>query len=83
MGANTDEHNADRNSWPDHRAVLRLRPAVRPGQRTSAARLTRRDHKKTLTVDSVVGFTGGLNLADDYAAMEDGGAEFQIAIPLR
>ena len=30
--------------------------------------MTRRDHKKTLVVDSGVGFTGGLNISDDYAA---------------
>lgn len=33
----------------------------------------RRDHRKVLVVDGRVGFTGGLNLADDYAAPEDGG----------
>jgi cardiolipin synthase A/B len=39
-----------------------------------AARLLRRNHRKSLTVDGVVGFTGGLNIANDYAAVEDGGA---------
>ncbi|MBL9037034.1 MAG: cardiolipin synthase ClsB [Archangium sp.] len=33
----------------------------------------RRNHRKSLTVDGVVAFTGGLNLCDDYAAKEDGG----------
>jgi len=33
----------------------------------------RRDHRKILIVDNRVSFTGGLNIADDYAALEDGG----------
>ena len=64
-----------------HRAgarTLAFHPLRFSGKRREIiARLTRRDHKKTLTVDSVVGFTGGLNIADDYAAVEDGGAEFR------
>jgi cardiolipin synthase A/B len=35
--------------------------------------LARRDHRKILVVDDEVGFTGGLNLSDDYASVEDGG----------
>lgn len=37
------------------------------------AKLLRRNHRKCLVVDGAVGFTGGLNIADDYAAVEDGG----------
>ena len=37
------------------------------------ARHRRRNHRKVLVVDGRVAFTGGLNLADDYAAPEDGG----------
>jgi len=37
-------------------------------------RLSHRDHRKIIVVDDAVGFTGGLNIADDYAAIEDGGA---------
>ncbi|HTR51118.1 MAG TPA: phosphatidylserine/phosphatidylglycerophosphate/cardiolipin synthase family protein [Kofleriaceae bacterium] len=33
-----------------------------------------RDHRKILVIDDVVAFTGGLNIADDYAAATDGGA---------
>lgn len=33
----------------------------------------RRDHRKALVVDGRLGFTGGLNLSDDYAAVQDGG----------
>ncbi|HET9622542.1 MAG TPA: phosphatidylserine/phosphatidylglycerophosphate/cardiolipin synthase family protein [Kofleriaceae bacterium] len=36
-------------------------------------RLSHRDHRKVIVVDDRVGFTGGLNIADDYAALEDGG----------
>jgi cardiolipin synthase len=36
-------------------------------------RLSHRDHRKIIVVDDRVGFTGGLNIADDYAAVEDGG----------
>lgn len=35
--------------------------------------LQRRDHRKVLVVDDEVGFTGGLNISDDYAAVADGG----------
>lgn len=37
------------------------------------ARLKRRNHRKALIVDGKVGFTGGLNISDDYAAIEHGG----------
>jgi cardiolipin synthase len=36
-------------------------------------RLSHRDHRKILVVDDRVGFTGGLNIANDYASVEDGG----------
>jgi cardiolipin synthase len=36
-------------------------------------RMLRRNHRKALVVDGEVGFLGGLNLSDDYAAVEDGG----------
>ncbi len=32
-----------------------------------------RDHRKILVVDDEVGFTGGVNISDDYAAVADGG----------
>lgn len=41
--------------------------------REGRSRLARRDHRKALVVDSRVGFTGGINISDDYAAVEDGG----------
>jgi cardiolipin synthase len=36
-------------------------------------RLSHRDHRKLIVVDDRVGFTGGLNIASEYAAVEDGG----------
>ena len=36
-------------------------------------RLSHRDHRKILVVDNAVGFTGGLNIGDDYAPATDGG----------
>ncbi|MDP1916004.1 MAG: phospholipase D-like domain-containing protein, partial [Myxococcales bacterium] len=36
------------------------------------ARLRRRNHRKSLVVDGEVGFTGGLNLSNEYAAVADG-----------
>jgi len=35
--------------------------------------LMRRDHRKILVVDGKVGFTGGLNIGEDYASVADGG----------
>lgn len=36
-------------------------------------RLSHRDHRKIIVVDDEVAFTGGLNIANDYAAIADGG----------
>ncbi len=33
----------------------------------------RRNHRKALVVDGRIAFTGGLNISDDYASLEDGG----------
>ncbi len=40
----------------------------------SIAQHRRRNHRKSLVVDGDVAFTGGMNVADDYAPVEDGGA---------
>jgi cardiolipin synthase len=37
-------------------------------------RLSHRDHRKIVVVDDEVAFTGGLNISNDYASVEDGGA---------
>jgi len=36
--------------------------------------LGHRDHRKILVIDDEIGFTGGLNIANDYASVADGGA---------
>jgi cardiolipin synthase len=41
--------------------------------RFSFTRLSRRDHRKILVVDGSVGFTGGINLARQWAPEEEGG----------
>ena len=35
--------------------------------------LNQRDHQKILVVDDRIGFTGGINIGDEYAPVEDGG----------
>jgi cardiolipin synthase len=36
-------------------------------------RLSHRDHRKIIVVDGEVAFTGGLNISNDYASVDDGG----------
>ncbi len=36
-------------------------------------RLSHRDHRKVIVVDNEIAFTGGLNIANDYAAIAEGG----------
>jgi cardiolipin synthase len=43
------------------------------GLRRVFARVMRRNHRKSLVVDGRIGFTGGLNVSDEYAAVADGG----------
>lgn len=38
------------------------------------SKMSRRNHRKSLIVDGEIGFTGGLNISNDYAAVIDGGA---------
>jgi len=55
--------------------VLEFNP-VAPWRRRfkfSFARLSRRDHRKILVVDGSVGFTGGINLAMQWAPRDEGG----------
>lgn len=53
--------------------VLAFRPMRFAQLGRLVGRLMRRNHRKTLVVDGQVGFTGGLNISDDYAAEVDGG----------
>jgi cardiolipin synthase len=54
--------------------TLAYHPIRFSGQRREIlGRIAHRDHRKALVVDSRVGFTGGINLSDDYAPVEEGG----------
>lgn len=60
-------------------ALLEYHP-VAPWRRRfqlSFTRLSRRDHRKILVVDGNVGFTGGINLADQWAPLEEEGGEWR------
>ena len=41
--------------------------------------LFRRDHRKTLVCDGWVAFTGGVNIADDWVSLVDGGGDWHDA----
>jgi cardiolipin synthase A/B len=51
--------------------VLIFRPILMMTQRLPFWR--RRNHRKLLVADGHVGIVGGMNISDDYAAIEDGG----------
>jgi cardiolipin synthase len=53
--------------------VLGFRPVRFATLGRVVARLRRRNHRKSLIVDGEVGFTGGLNIANDYADPAQGG----------
>lgn len=53
--------------------VVEYNPVLPWHRRFRLARLTRRDHRKILVVDGEVGFTGGINIADEWLPeAEDG-----------
>jgi cardiolipin synthase len=54
--------------------VIEYNPIAPWKQRFRLSRLTRRDHRKILVVDGKTGFTGGINIADYWLPLEDGGA---------
>lgn len=43
----------------------------------TVAKLTLRNHRKLLIVDGHIAFTGGLNISDDYASEDEGGAAWR------
>ncbi len=51
----------------EYHPLLPIRPSF------SLANLEQRDHRKVLVVDRTVGFTGGLNLASQWAPIDEGG----------
>jgi cardiolipin synthase len=42
--------------------------------------LIRRNHRKTLVCDGQVAFTGGVNIADDWVCLADGGGDWHDAV---
>jgi cardiolipin synthase len=54
--------------------VIEFNPIAPWKRRFRLSRLTRRDHRKILVIDGKVGFTGGINIADFWLPLEDGGA---------
>jgi cardiolipin synthase len=55
-------------------AVVEFGPLVPWRARFRPEGLTRRDHRKILVVDGAIGFTGGINIADEWLPKEEGGA---------
>lgn len=53
--------------------VVEYNPIAPWKRRFRLNRLTRRDHRKILVVDGWVGFTGGINIADPWLPVEEGG----------
>lgn len=53
--------------------VLEYNPIAPWKRRFRLARLTRRDHRKILVVDGIIGFTGGINIADQWLPEEEDG----------
>jgi cardiolipin synthase len=54
--------------------VIEFNPIAPWKRRFRLSRLTRRDHRKILIVDGRTGFTGGINIADYWLPLDDGGA---------
>ena len=53
--------------------VIEYNPIAPWKRRFRLSRLTRRDHRKILVVDGRVGFTGGINIADYWSSLDEGG----------
>lgn len=54
--------------------VIEFNPIAPWKQRFRLSRLSRRDHRKILVIDGKTGFTGGINIADYWLPLDDGGA---------
>jgi len=58
--------------------VVPFRPIMHALQDVKLIRqVSRRNHRKSLVIDSRVAFTGGINISSDYAPKEDAGAGFR------
>jgi cardiolipin synthase len=54
--------------------VIEFNPIAPWKRRFRLSKLTRRDHRKILIVDGKTGFVGGINIADYWLSVEDGGS---------
>ncbi|MEO6601186.1 MAG: phospholipase D-like domain-containing protein [Polyangiaceae bacterium] len=57
--------------------VIEFNPIAPWKRRFRLSKLTRRDHRKILVTDGVSGFTGGINIADFWLPLEEGGAAWR------
>jgi cardiolipin synthase len=57
--------------------VIEFNPIAPWKRRFRLSKLTRRDHRKILIVDGRTGFTGGINIADFWLPLDDGGAAWR------
>ena len=71
VGANEEMFSALRRVGA---RVIEFNPIAPWKRRFRLSRLTRRDHRKILIIDGKTGFTGGINIADYWLPMDDGGA---------
>jgi len=71
VGASDDMFNALERSGVQ---VIEFNPIAPWKRRFRLSKLTRRDHRKILIVDGRIGFTGGINIADYWLPLDDGGA---------
>jgi cardiolipin synthase len=57
--------------------VIEYNPIAPWKRRFRLGTLTRRDHRKMLVVDGLVGFAGGINIGDPWLTVEEGGLGFR------
>ncbi len=69
--------DTDRGLFDDLRRagghVIEFGPLMPWQRRFRLEHLTRRDHRKLLVVDGAIGFTGGINISDEWLPAADGG----------
>lgn len=58
--------------------VVEFRPILQSLQDVKLVRqVSRRNHRKSLIIDSRIAFTGGVNISNDYAPLEENGGGFR------
>ncbi len=63
--------------------VHEFNPVAPWKRRAHVTALTQRDHRKILVVDGRVGFTGGVNLAHEWAPEAEGGGAWRDDMAVR